>query len=771
MGKKRKGTSAPPKMKCAKTFLRLPNKPYLYVGMYLCVVLGLSIAISLQSSVYCDFGVVDGTFQNYNAWRRILGGQIVFKDFTPYLGIGHAIYGAIATGILGGTFHDSIFAGIFLTCIMSFVSIFVISKCIVRSNYVSSFVSLIIFYGYYYLAPIIDPLLKLLGWSLPLYTVGNSARIIRSFGLTQSIILFAIICAIIRRKTVKRELWCFIAAAIISGSTIAFSNDMGVAAYIVSCICALIYTLTPKPKMKYIFVRAGIWIAVSLGSFFVLITLITSFHPINYFNVTLGISSYQSWYNFEQQIYYLHDVWRHFTFADLLSITIAVINIVLYCKAKDKRIESLLIAYVLLANFIRQEMYDIITGGSVRETEYITLVTCVCSFIALLFVKRTTQATKTNVAFLSTLVAVCVLIPTLMSSSAAFAAVNTKGAAKYEQGRVKEMGGVLTNYSSELYALSEQIGDDTFWSTYATAFEVVKGKYQPSGVDYIIHVLGDKARQDYMAKFKTGNYAHVLNPSLMDSWEPWIIHSNWFFFREVLKDYNLVAKVGYLENWERSKSNNIMNNKVSIKTENQPDGSVLLKASSDSRVNAFADVEISYTVEKNKNFPIIIYNELQVVYKTFSEMYPSYRDRFGLPNKGQNISIPIYIHNGYGEVVLEPCPKNDTKVNFIAAKVSCLLKDPFNFNQAHNTTDVNWTNGVRNGGSQIVIQNTPQNYKKYIENKPAYLELDGVKYSVTEVADDHNGYFRVGLPSHDAAAKFAYPAKFDILYSRKKNDK
>ncbi len=737
----------------------------IYICMYICIVLGLSVAIAYNSAVYSDFGVVNGTFQNYNSWRRILGGQTAFKDFIPYLGVGHAFYGAIATGIFGGTFHDSIFAGTLLTCIMSFVSIFVISKCVVRSGYVASFVSLLIFGGYRFVQKVFDLFLSDLGWSLPLYGVGNSARIIRGFGLTQSIILFAIVCFVIKKckNSEKREFLYFVGAAVISGMTIVFSNDMGVAAYITSCICVLIYTLTQKQNIKYILIRAGIWLSVSIGTFLLLTCLITGFHPQSYFEVTLGISGYQSWFNYEEQMYYLHDILKRLTFADLLSAGLSVFNIVIYCKAKDKRIENLLLAYLLLANFVRQEMYDIITGGSVRETEYITLIACICSLIALVCTKRQQNSTHFKIGIAIGSVILLFLIPTFVSGYVSYAEVNTKGGSHYEQNRCEELGGV-TGYANSLYELSEQIGDDNFWTTYATAFEVVKRKYQPSGIDYIIHSLGDKTREKYVDKFVSGNYPYVLNPALMTTWEPWIMHSNWFFFQEVLKNYDYVETVGYLEKWERSATGNVSSNAVTLQSDIQPDGSVLLKAFSDNYVNGFANVTISYSVEKNENSPIIIYDELVVIYKTFADLYPSYRDHFGLPNQGTNISIPVYISDGYGEVILKSYPEGDTTVDLLSANVIELLHDPFDLNQAENVNDTNWTNGVLNGGSQMVIQGNERNRRMYIDSKPTYLELNGSKYRVTEVLDDNNGHFRIGFESREIALLFAYPAKFDILY-------
>ena len=43
-----------------------------------------------------------------------------------------------------------------------------------------------------------------------------------------------------------------------------------------------------------------------------------------------------------------------------------------------------------------------------------------------------------------------------------------------------------------------KFSDGTLFSTYAGAMETVNGIFQPTGTDYIIHVLGDEQRQRYL---------------------------------------------------------------------------------------------------------------------------------------------------------------------------------------------------------------------------------------------------------------------------------
>lgn len=62
----------------------------------------ICILHAIPAGHYANFTPMNGTFQNYNPIRRLLAGQIPYKDFQDYLGMGHLYTGAIATYVIGG---------------------------------------------------------------------------------------------------------------------------------------------------------------------------------------------------------------------------------------------------------------------------------------------------------------------------------------------------------------------------------------------------------------------------------------------------------------------------------------------------------------------------------------------------------------------------------------------------------------------------------------------------------------------------------------------
>lgn len=64
--------------------------------------LAICFIYSLRAGHYADFSPINGTFQNFNPCRRLLAGQIPYKDFTDYLGMGHLYAGSMFTAFLEG---------------------------------------------------------------------------------------------------------------------------------------------------------------------------------------------------------------------------------------------------------------------------------------------------------------------------------------------------------------------------------------------------------------------------------------------------------------------------------------------------------------------------------------------------------------------------------------------------------------------------------------------------------------------------------------------
>lgn len=86
-------------------------------------------------------------------------------------------------------------------------------------------------------------------------------------------------------------------------------------------------------------------------------------------------------------------------------------------------------------------------------------------------------------------------------------------------------------------AAAEYVGEEKVFSTYASALEVMTDQFQPSGTDYIIHVLGDKPRQEYLETFCEWDFRYVTTiKETYDEWEYWVRNANCFFIGSFIKN-------------------------------------------------------------------------------------------------------------------------------------------------------------------------------------------------------------------------------------------
>lgn len=204
------------------------------------------------------------------------------------------------------------------------------------------------------------------------------------------------------------------------------------------------------------------------------------------------------------------------------------------------------------------------------------------------------------------------------------------------------------------------------FSTYASAREVLTDQFQPSGTDYIIHVLGDSSREEYLNCFNEGNFDYVVTMRReFTLWEYWVVRANWFFYREMYNNYQPVYSNSYETYWEKNYSNkeNSIYNSYNVQIIDIDDTTKKLIIQTDVNINGFADVYLDYSVEKNSVF---VFNPMLHVANT--QPWAVHFDSNFLRAEGAEY-IPITVKNGYGEVTITSNPQKHTTLNVNA--VSC----------------------------------------------------------------------------------------------------
>ena len=111
----------------------------------------------------------------------------------------------------------------------------------------------------------------------------------------------------------------------------------------------------------------------------------------------------------------------------------------------------------------------------------------------------------------------------------------------------------MTALYPDLEETSDFLDGEPFFATYASAQEVMEDTYQPSGTDYIIHVLGDKPREEYLRVFEEGDFRYAATMrEEYTLWEFWVQRANWFFYRELYRNWHPVFANTYEMYWERN---------------------------------------------------------------------------------------------------------------------------------------------------------------------------------------------------------------------------
>ena len=626
---------------------------------------------AIPAGEYINFNPTNGTFQNYNPVRRFLDGQIPYKDFTDYLGIGHLLSGSFATLLLGGDYQASLIAFLFLT-LLSFALISVaIGKSITNSWKLSTavtsliLVSLVTAPEMYSLFLSFSPELK----KSVLYplSVGNSARFIR--GMVLPISCFMLIGAsklvdcISEKKSLSDNyaaiLFIVISSAI-SGFSFIWSNDYGISCWVCFLVMTVFLSFSRHRKIKTAILSLFTAVIVSAVSVFIIITIISHGHFSSWLSHTFGNGGYQAWYYNSNKSYYLWDV----DFAPVMLVQAAVTLIylgILFFKRADKNsiIRFGIPAFANMTGFCAANEYRMLSGGHLRHVALCVLFLTVVFEIANLVIRIKPKFFTIIVLLLS------VSVPSL------WIYINIQETAQLMHAEkdgtyFETLGGYMTWSDDDILQAEEFLGDKTFFATYASAQEAVHGIYQPTGTDYIIHVLGDEQREHYLDVFHNGDFDYftTLYPK-NHKWEHWAQRSNWFIYRELHRDWHPVFANRYEVYWERNNSddNFTVSDNINVTVEDIDEKSKKIIVTADENVSGLADVFIDYKVLKadTSESRFLIRKMLRI--QNTGHIFAQGEDLEGnnLPDESREYT-PVTVVNGYGEAIITSMPDDGNTI-------------------------------------------------------------------------------------------------------------
>lgn len=661
-------------MKLERTFFN--NKEKKLFAFQFVILLMLCFLHGLGAGHNCNFWPINGTFQNFNPVRRLLSGQIPYKDFSDYLGLGHLYLGSIFTFLFGGTYRSSLIAFSFLTFLsLAFVSFFIGTAILKNKNSALAFTNLLLslllvqplFYKNGF--PFGENFRNALNSSL---NVGNSARFVRAFILPVFIFLILILekhFEIIAKKISfiknKEMLFAFF-FGLASGGAFLWSNDFGISCWLCSQIIFLWCVFSRTRKVKESLFIFLISLATSLVGIFILGEIFTLGHFFGWASATFGTGGYQKWYYGGGASSYLFEI--DFSFLTLLQLFLAVYYFALLFKNNASGFAAKrfgIPAFANLACYCAANEYKLLSGGYLHEVAYSVL--CLTIFFELVdFLARNSLRKKSGfVSICSVLISISLVINSSINE-----AVTYKYLAK-EIGIAGKLGGGVCTLSNDLNSAHEFLKGKKIFSTYASAQEVVENQFQPSGTDYIIHVLGDKQRAKYLNDFRKNNFDYAVTiRSDFTPWENWVERANWFFYRELYKNYHPVFQNNYERYWQRNSpaENNCIKTSdldFSISTEQINEQTVKLIISTNSGISGKADVLVDYEVLKNPKSrkAFLCFNPHLHITDSNIPKPTDVPENVNSLRKASKEFVPITIKSGRGEIVLTSIPVQSTVLN------------------------------------------------------------------------------------------------------------
>lgn len=619
---------------------------------------------------YANFYPINGTFQNYNPVRRLLDGQIPYRDFNDYLGMGHLYIGTFVTLLFGATYQSSLVAFSFLTFAGLQALSLVIGRAILgdlkKSINASILFSIIILVRPFFFSNSVVTFQEILDALNAALSTGNSARFVRGLILPLTVAVMLLLHNVYIAK--KNRLSGIIAKGLpavitgmVAGTAFVWSNDYGVSTWLCLIIMYLYVSIIRHKTVKPVICDTLLIFVGSAISIFIFVEVLTLGHFSNWVGVTFGTGGYQSWYYNSSKSYFLYDV--DFSFVMMIQALITLVYLYKIFREQGNEIAVIrygIPAFVNMTCFCAVNEYKLLSGGGSREVALSVLFITIAYEISAI-IEEFFEKFKISPKRFTAVVLVVSFAWILSTAKDEFLfTYTTEKDGEY----VESMGGNMTSLYSDMKSAHDFLNGNEFFATYASGQEVYENTYQPSGTDYIIHVLGDEQRTQYLDQFINGDfkYAVTIRKDYTD-WEYWVERANWFFYRELYKNWHPVFSNTYETYWERNESEeqNIISGEFVVQVDYIDDTTIKLIIDTDENISGVADVYIDYQIDKQGGSRLAILQfqsnlKVQNMNVNASDMY--YESNYLRPIS--NEFVPMTIQNGHGELVLTSAPDRTT---------------------------------------------------------------------------------------------------------------
>ncbi len=685
---------------------------------------------------YVNFFPINGTFQNYNPVRRLLDGQIPFRDFQDYLGVGHLYLGSFITWLFGGSYRDSLFAFAFLSLFVLGMILAVAGRAVCKKKEyaiaIANILLILLLSGNRWMDVLAGNDAFKSALSYAVYG-GNSARFLRG-GILPVTVVLAVLAL---NSTPKLQLWqklrtksdsvrkCVL-LGIIAGAAFVWSNDYGISCWLCLLVMSFWVLLSRERKLGNAALLVAVEAVCSVISVFILVMLVSLGHFGDWWKATFGTGSYQAWYYLSAKSYYLHDM--DLSYLSLLQAGLCVFYLGKLFLAKGSR-ESIwrygIPAYMNMCAFCAVNEYKPLSGGDSKEVAlavlFATVFFEVLELLSCVFRQENGGAAAAK-KVQAGILAASMMIGLAWCGAGGISAWLTRSDAK-DGIYFEELEGNMTMMGEDLNNAEAFLSGEKVFSTYASALETITGQFQPSGTDYIIHVLGDDARQQYLESFREEAFTYVATiRKEMDGWEYWVERANWFFYRELYRNYHPVYYNYYELFWERNEpwENNSITEEVPIEIEKIDEATYKVIVRTDPSVSGIADLYLDYEVFKDSG---AVFQSMLFVENTGSALGGDDWAQANYLRQKSGEYVPVVVVDGYGELTLTSQPAEATHLcirearcsEILTASVAYLIPEAAEADESGNVTvRMNWSvkneNTIKNakylvvGGEALPIQ-------------------------------------------------------------------
>lgn len=752
---------------------------------------------ALYRCINGDFAAYNGDFQNYNIFRRLLDGQVQYRDFTNYLGNG-VVFINFPLICLFDSFGESVFITHFTTSILYSLIVYISFYTVVHERkkpYVITNITAIAAFvilhsglqGSFYYQYIYDVLY--------FEEQGVSMRTTRAFLPFMLVGIFYFVKSIIKREDLLLDTLHstkpLIVIYFVLGFLTIWSNDYGYSCVICFFIIMMLVNIFDKktPLFKIIIVCGTTVICALLGAL-LSITSITHGNVMDYFSVNAGIMEDQFWY-------FGNYYGKYLTVSDIFSDKeYTILTIIFWCHSfcflvkairheiTDDSICKLFLhstcygtslIYVIGSGAHSYVPLELITyilgiglmGKIIKRTEACICLRCSGKSEPFIFwTKNLSSIVKSMKSNQFTTYVILMLVLCCVSVNIIRTNISYTDKEKIEGLKISSVIG------AGLDECAEDISEGNIFSTYAGALEIINDVFQPSGTDYIIHVLGDEQREKYLNSFAGSDCQYVS--TLKNEYTPdeyWLLRTNWYFYRELYLHYKPVQETVYSVIWEKSEKQNTVETDIQLNWEYINDSTCRIDVELPGYIGgAYVDLNIKYntvwTKDRLKNGgmrKVLCVEDGGERYN--GAQYNNYHINacYYLKEQTDGYAIPIYVRNGKGYAYISSYPLSCTKLDGIDITVRNVISAPdyplhvtyYTVNDPKIADD-----GIDMSGTLLKFDNTE--FSTTILDNAGQVIANGEVGIVSNVWKDEN-YIYVLLDNSIERDNYTYPNRIEVI--------